>query len=204
MKLSLVLVIQACLALGVAADTGKFQFQNGDIIFQETRSGQSEAIKRATNSKYSHVGIIYIQRGRPVVFEAVQPVKISAIQAFIGRSVGGHYVVKRLKNRDSYLTTAVLRKTEAEGRKYVGKNYDWGFGWSDTSIYCSEQVWKIYKRGAGIELAATKYLKNFDLTDAVVKAKMKERYGNRIPYDEPVVAPSQLFDSELLETVFEK
>jgi hypothetical protein len=31
---------------------------------------------------------------------------------------------------------------------------------------------------------------------------MKERYGNKIPYNEAVVAPSQLFESEMVETIF--
>ena len=175
--------------------------QNGDIIFQETASGQSEAIKRATKSKYSHVGVIYFQKGIPYVYEAVQPVKISTLSNFIHRSVGGHYVVKRLKNAQSVLTPAVLKRMEAEGRKFLGKNYDWAFGWSDSRIYCSELVWKIYQRGAGIELSPTMKLREFDLSDPIVKAKMKERYGAKIPLDEPVVAPSQLFDSTLLETI---
>ncbi len=36
-------------------------FQNGDIIFQTSTSGQSKAIQIATGSKYSHMGIIYKQ-----------------------------------------------------------------------------------------------------------------------------------------------
>jgi hypothetical protein len=34
-------------------------FQNGDIIFQTSQSGQSKAIQIATDSKYSHMGIVY-------------------------------------------------------------------------------------------------------------------------------------------------
>ena len=34
------------------------EFQNGDIIFQTSQSAQSKAIQLATNSRYSHVGII--------------------------------------------------------------------------------------------------------------------------------------------------
>ena len=43
------------------ADTNaKNTFQNGDIIFQSLRSGQSDAIQLATHSRYSHCGIICI------------------------------------------------------------------------------------------------------------------------------------------------
>lgn len=78
----------------------QFKYLDGDIIFQETASGQSEAIKRATASPYSHVGIVYYEKNTAYVFEAVQPVKRSSLGAFLKRSVGGRYVVKRLKNRD--------------------------------------------------------------------------------------------------------
>ncbi len=46
-------------------------------------------------------------------------------------------------------------------------------------------------------------LKEFNLGDRVVQKMMKERYGKKIPYEEPVVSPGQLFESNLLETVFE-
>jgi len=182
----------------------QFKYLDGDIIFQETASGQSEAIKRATASPYSHVGIVYYEKNTAYVFEAVQPVKRSSLGAFLKRSVGGRYVVKRLKNRDLELNPEKLSRMRAAGKKFVGKNYDWTFGWSDERIYCSELVWKIYRNGAGIELAPPKKLKEFNLGDRVVQKKMKERYGKNIPYEEPVVSPGQLFESPLLETVFEK
>lgn len=192
------------LVLIAPLSASQFKFLDGDIIFQETASGQSEAIKRATASPYSHVGIVYYEKNTPYVFEAVQPVKRSSLASFIRRSVGGRYVVKRLKNRERELDAARLARMRAAGKKFVGKNYDWTFGWSDERIYCSELVWKIYRNGAGIELAAPKKLKEFNLSDRVVQKKMKERYGKNIPYEEPVVSPGQLFESPLLETVFEE
>lgn len=187
-----------------APDRPEDRLRDGDIIFQETASAQSKAIQLATHSRYSHVGIVYFRNGKPFVLEAVQPVRISSLSSFIGRSVGGHYVVKRLKNAEAILTKPVLAKMQRIGRSFVGKNYDWVFGWSDARIYCSELVWKIYQRAAGIELSPTKKLMEFDLSHPVVRAKMKERYGKKIPLDEPVVAPSQLFESALLETIDEK
>ncbi|MES2797692.1 MAG: hypothetical protein V4683_17115 [Bacteroidota bacterium] len=35
------------------------EIKNGDLIFQTSLSGQSKAIQLATNSKYSHCGLIY-------------------------------------------------------------------------------------------------------------------------------------------------
>jgi hypothetical protein len=55
--------------------TKEADIQNGDIIFQTSLSTQSKAIQLATNSPYSHCGIIYKDGEKFYVFEAVQPVK---------------------------------------------------------------------------------------------------------------------------------
>ena len=39
------------------------------------------------------------------------------------------------------------------------------------------------------------------MSDKVVKAKMRERHGSRVPHDEPVISPAAVFDSTLLTTV---
>jgi hypothetical protein len=51
------------------------EIKNGDLIFQTSLSSQSKAIQLATNSKYSHCGIVYSDNGQFYVFEAIQPVK---------------------------------------------------------------------------------------------------------------------------------
>ena len=53
--------------------------KNGDLIFQTSLSSQSQAIQLATNSKYSHCGIVYIENGQFYVFEAIQPVKTTPL-----------------------------------------------------------------------------------------------------------------------------
>jgi hypothetical protein len=89
----------------------------------------------------------------------------------------------------------------AAGSQYRGKNYDLYFEWSDSRIYCSELVWKIYKRGAGVEIGRLQKLREFDLSHPTVRAKMRERYGSSIPKDEPVISPAAMFDSEQLVEV---
>ena len=181
----------------------KNEIKNGDLIFQTSLSGQSKAIQLATDSKYSHCGIIYSDNGQYYVFEAVQPVKTTPLDKWIARGKDGHYVIKRLKNADEVLTTETLQKMKQEGEKFKGKNYDLTFEWTDDKIYCSELIWKIYKRAAGLEIGKLEKLSDFDLTNEAVKQKMKERYGNKIPMDEIVISPKAVFDSELLTTVKE-
>lgn len=178
-------------------------FKNGDIIFQTSESKQCEAVRIATNSKFSHCGIIFIENGTTFVYEAVQPVKMTPLKQWITHGKGSKYVVKRLKNADTGLAESTVKKMKQYGLSFKNKDYDLYFEWSDEKIYCSELVWKIYKNAADIELSKLKSLKDFNLKDPIVQKIMKERYGNKIPYTENVVAPSQLYESDLLETIFD-
>ncbi len=176
------------------------ELKNGDIIFQTSLSSQSKAIQLATKSAYSHCGILFKEGSKFYVFEAVQPVKRTPLSQWIARGKGGKYVVKRLKN-EALLTSAILQKMKQAGDAMKGKNYDLTFEWSDDKIYCSELVWKIYQRGAGIEIGKLQQLREFDLSDKAVKKKMKERYGDNIPMGETVISPAAIFESGLLKTV---
>jgi hypothetical protein len=176
------------------------EIQNGDLIFQTSLSAQSKAIQQATKSKYSHCGLIYKEGNKYFVFEAVQPVRLTPLDKWIARGKDGKFVIKRLKSAE-ILTPTVLKKMREVGSQFLGKNYDLTFEWSDNKIYCSELIWKIYQRATGLEIGKLQKLKEFELNDPVVQAKMKERYGNNIPLDEPVISPAAIYESELLTTV---
>lgn len=178
--------------------------RNGDIIFHTSTSSQSKAIQLATNSKYSHMGILYEGKEQFWVYEAVQPVKMTPLQDWIRRGEKGCYVVKRLKEADKVLTDAVLQKMKKVGERFMGKSYDLYFEWSDKRIYCSELVWKIYEEAVGVELGQLAQLESFDLSSPLVQSKMQERYGNHIPSEEWVISPDAIFESPLLELVMRK
>ena len=177
------------------------EIKSGDIIFQTSKSGQSQAIQLATHSKYSHLGIVLKEGDRVKVFEAVEPVKLTPLDEWIARGKGGKFVVKRLKNADSLLTADKLALLKKAGEPFAGKHYDSQFGWDDDRIYCSELVWKMYKAALGIEIGHLQKLSDFDLKNPVVAKKLRERYGEKWPLDEPVISPAAIFGSELLETV---
>ncbi len=71
-------------------------------------------------------------------------------------------------------------------------------------MYCSELVWKLYDRALGVRIGTLQKLGEFNLDAPAVKAKMRERYGTRVPVGEPVISPGAMFDSPLLETVAEE
>lgn len=202
----ILLIWFGCAETSVVADTQVEQgtIRNGDIIFQTSMSRQSKAIQLATDSKYSHVGIIYKKSNSYYVYEAVQPVKLTRFEDWIQRGKDKHYVVKRLKNAGQVLTPEVLNQMHEVGEKYNGKSYDLYFECSDDKIYCSELVWKIYNEAANIQIGELEQLSDFDLSSAVVQAKMKERYGNDVPMEELVISPAAIFQSDKLETVLEE
>jgi hypothetical protein len=172
--------------------------RDGDIVFQTSRSGQSEAIQRATHSPYSHMGVVLLRDGKPYVFEAIATVRYTPLDRWIARGTGGDYAIRRLKK---VLTPADIVKLRAAAKAFEGKPYDLYFEWSDARIYCSELVWKIYQTGLGLKVGTRQALGEFDLDDAVVRAKLRERYGKLIPLQEPVISPAAVFDSPLLFTV---
>jgi hypothetical protein len=175
--------------------------KEGDLIFQTSLSSQSKAIQLATKSKYSHCGIVFKEGDSFYVFEAVQPVKRTPLAEWIARGENDKFIVKRLKNAEQTLTPEVLQKMKEIGKGFYGKRYDLAFEWTDEKIYCSELIWKIYKRSTGIEIGKLEKLGDFDLSSDQVKRKIKERYGNNIPMEELVISPASIFDSELLVTV---
>ena len=175
-------------------------FKDGDIIFQSSLSQQSKAVEEATNSPFSHCGIIFYENGEPFVYEAVQPVGKRKLNDWIKSGVSQKYVVMRLRD-SSALTKDNLAKMKFFAKNQFGRNYDIYFGWSDKEWYCSELVWKTYFNTISIELAKPKALREFNIDSPIVRKTMVKRYGNDIPYDEKMISPGQIFDSKLLYQV---
>ena len=178
--------------------------RSGDVIFQTSMSPQCHAVRLATHSQFSHCGMIWKVGNEDYVLEAVQPVRITPLDQWILHGEGKKYVVRRLKNADKLLTPQVLQKMEAEGKKMLGKSYDAYFEWSDESIYCSELIWKIYKRAAGVEVGKLQKMKEFDLSSEPVKEIIRERYGDNLPVNETVISPQSIYECNLFETVRSK
>ena len=78
------------------------------------------------------------------------------------------------------------------------------FEWSDDKIYCSELVWKIYKKAFNIEIGKLEKISDFDLSNKIVENKIKERFGNTLALDELIITPDRMFNSKKLITVYEK
>jgi len=142
--------------------------------------------------------------GSPYVYGAIKTVQYTPFRKWVERGEGGRYVVRRLHEADRILTSQAVAKLRQAGAKLQGKPYDSYFEWSDKRIYCSELVWKIYDRGIGIRVGRLQKVRDLDLFHPIVKTKMKERYGNKVPMEETVISPGEMFSSDLLVTVTQK
>jgi uncharacterized protein YycO len=173
-------------------------FKNGDIIFHTSKSSQSKMVQLVTNSKLSHCGIIFYKNGKPYVFEAVQPVKVTPLQQWINRGVGGKYIVSRVKTP---LTNSQLTEMYDYAKSQLGKDYDLKFQWSDKKMYCSELVYKVFVAGDRF-IGEDKKFSDYNLNNEVVKVAIKKRYGNSINLNEMVITPVDIFKSSEVKTVF--
>jgi hypothetical protein len=194
----LALVIYLLFSCAVTSARALPDAKDGDIIFQTSKSSQSLAIQRATHSKYSHMGIIFLRGDKPFVFEASATVRYTPLAEWIARGKGGEFVLKRLRTE---LTKSQIGRLRKVAGNLAGRPYDLTFEWSDSRIYCSELVWKIYDRALDIQIGKLQVLRDFDLSDPSVRAKMKERYGNAVPLDEKVISPAAMFAAPSLAPV---
>jgi uncharacterized protein YycO len=201
MKRIFTLVIVALALLVTDCHTCTHSLREGDIVFQTYPSPQAEAIKIATRSQFSHVGMILKHNGRLMVYEAVGPVKFTPVDFWIDRNAKRHFVIKRLKNADSVLTSRNLAKLESVALTFKDKPYDSVFNWSDDEMYCSELVWKTFHRALNIDIGKLRKMKEFDLSSPEVRKILAERYPDGVPLEETVISPQDMYQSAYLKTI---
>jgi len=182
------------------------RIQEGDLVFQRSRSTQSRAVALATGSKFTHMGVVLLSDAKPVVLEAVEPVKLTPLAAWIARGEEGRVVVRRLKDGDRALTPEVRERLHRIGKSWLGKHYDLQFRWDDDRLYCSELVYKLFDRAAGIRIGVLRKAKDFDLGSREVQRLRERRFGGgkrAFDPEEKVISPQSMFEDPRLVTVFE-
>lgn len=172
--------------------------KDGDLVFQRSTSQQSTAIAAATGSRWTHVGLVRIVDGQPVVFEAVQPVRITPWTTWRDRGIEGEVAVRR--TREPVWTADALQRLDGLQTLWVGRDYDARFEVGDSKLYCSELVRDAYLRAVGVELAPLRPVASYDVEDPNVRRAILARWGV-VPAEQLVVAPSDLAESPALVVV---
>ncbi|MDQ8204617.1 YiiX/YebB-like N1pC/P60 family cysteine hydrolase, partial [Pelagicoccus sp. SDUM812003] len=139
------LLFFAAIALSSAsiqADSESYQPQVGDIYFQSLHYSPLVAtIEGATNSPYSHCGILNLSGGKWVIHEAIGPVRITPLKDWIQQGVNDEYDVFRLREPYREQAYKILEATEL----YMGRPYDIQYDFDDEKIYCSELIFKAFR-----------------------------------------------------------
>lgn len=176
--------------------------RSGDLIFQESSSPQSEMVAALTSSRWTHLGVVLVEPNGVRVLEAASPVKLTPLAEWIARGREGRYVVKRVHDAEQRLTPSIEKNMRALGAKWLGLPYDLRFRWDDDALYCSELVYKLYARSAGIELGRMQRAGDMNLDDERVQRAIEARFGNaKLDRNEPVVTPDSIFNDDQLEEV---
>lgn len=184
----------------LAATAADYEARDGDLVFQRSTSNQAQAIALATGSPWTHMGVVFVVDGEPMVLEAVQPVKWTPYASWVGRGVDDEVHVKRLKEPPDAAEVAAMKTL---GESWLGRDYDLYFGWSDDRIYCSELVWKLYDRGADEQIGELARFGDHALEHPEVEKKLKQRYGEELPMDETVISPGAMYDDPDLVLVLD-
>lgn len=122
---------------------GDCQLKPGDMIFHRSTSEQAGAIAYLTKSELTHTGMVFQVQGAWNVYEAVGPVKITSLDAWIARGVGKKFSTSRYKDGLDVKETKALFEA---GKPFYGKAYDLLFTEGDDKIYCSELTLKMFER----------------------------------------------------------
>lgn len=200
MKFFSLFLVLGFLVTSLPAAAQPTTYQDGDLIFHESRTRQSRAIQEATNSRWSHVGILFFRQGHWYVAEAVQPVRFTMLTSFIARGKNQDYEIYRVPG----LTESQQENIRTEVDKFMGQNYDPYFEWSDDSIYCSELVYKTFIEATGIEVGQVQKFGDLRLDGPYVKELIRRRIedrGRTLDLKEPIVTPASQINDERLRLV---
>lgn len=162
--------------------------QRGDVIFQNSRSAQSQAILLATDSAYTHVGIVdFDETGMPVVLEAVRTTRATPLSEWISNGVAEDVAIYRLAG----LTEAEAKAVTNAARSHLGKGYDPYFHQSEATLYCSELVQIAFRDGIGLPLGKVETFADLNLDSSAARALIAERWQ-----DHPACDKGQASDAE--------
>ena len=172
--------------------------QEGDFVFQSVpMSDLTEAIEGATESPYSHVGLIIRKNGDWYVREAIGPVVDTPFTDWVERGRYGQ-AFDAFRLRDQF-RKYVPKLIDASGA-FLGRPYDFKYELDDEKIYCSELLYKAMLKASGRSLGKLQRLG--ELNWQPYRATIEKYEGGEPPLDRLMITPRSLSEAEELEKVY--
>ena len=173
----------------------------GDLLFQSSPRGPLvDAIEGASESPYSHVGMV-VQRGNQwFVLESGGGggVATSPLDGFILRGRQGSFAVYRFQDR----YTKKIPEIVAEAERFLGRPYDIHYEFDDAKIYCSELIFKGFKAATGEDLGRVRKLG--DLKWQPYEAVIRQIESGGLPLERPMITPRDMSEAGQLELVMKR
>lgn len=180
------IIIALLMLIGITAylyaDSAR-EVNEGDVVFQISKSQQSPLIAYATGSPWTHCGIVVYKGKVPYVLEASGHVKLTKWSDWKAKGMGGIVEIRKAPEP---------RKIKYS--QYLGKPYDLAFRFNNGKWYCSELVYDIYMKQYGISLCKPRPVSDYDTTGAEDVMRLRGIYMSQL-----VVAPSDILDSPYMK-----
>lgn len=188
--------------------------KNGDLVFQTTNTNLTWPIVFASQSLYTHMGIVKIREdGRAVVVEATGPVLETPFDQWLDNGVLRRITIKRLPG----LTEQQAKDVLEAAKPYYGLPYDFYFEMSDDTLYCSELAHKAFEK-AGIKIGTLEKIGELKLASKAVKSYIQENWYKhpgcraknlnsysaclKVILDENIITPVSMSRDQNLTTVY--
>lgn len=168
--------------------------QEGDVVFQALPHNRLvDAIEGVTDSPYSHCGIVGKDNDKWVVFEALGKVRATPLKEFLFRGRNQGFAVYRLKDPYKKFVPDTIKNT----RDLLGLPYDVRYRMDDEYIYCSELVFKAFRKAANQNLGRLVSLRSLNwepYEETIVHFE-----GGPTPLDRKMITPKDLAKADQLE-----
>lgn len=174
-----------------------YEPQEGDIAFQSlAHNPLIDAIEGSTDSPFSHCGILHRAGAKWIVIQAIGPVTETPWQTWIDQGRDKRYTVFRLREPYRAKIPAFIQAAQS----FEGLPYDIHYDLDDSAIYCSELIYKAFRRTTGQELGRLQTLGELKWQPHVEVIKQIE--GGKVPLDRKMITPRSLSEATQLEKVY--
>lgn len=175
----------------------RYQPMEGDVVFQSLpHSPLVDAIEGATESPFSHCGIVAKLDGRWVVYEAYHDVGATPLAEFLRRGRDEHFAVYRWREEIQPKVPKLLSCV----RSYLGRPYDVRYQMDDEKIYCSELIYKAY-RDASAGQTVGQLVRFGDLRWQPFEKTITQIEKGPVPLDRQMITPKDLAAASELQLI---